>query len=121
MSDTGAERGRAMTDGAMDGTVAIVTGASQGIGEAVARRFAEEGARLVISDLTGEVHAVAESIARQFSASGVVGVVTDVTDPAACDVLVAEAVGRHGSLGVLAHATAILQRKGPTVDLEPEE
>jgi NAD(P)-dependent dehydrogenase (short-subunit alcohol dehydrogenase family) len=37
-------------DHGVTGKVVIVTGASQGIGEATARRFAEEGARLVLSD-----------------------------------------------------------------------
>jgi NAD(P)-dependent dehydrogenase (short-subunit alcohol dehydrogenase family) len=46
-------------DHGVTGKVVIVTGASQGIGEATARRFAEEGARLVLSDSTAEVVGVA--------------------------------------------------------------
>jgi 3-oxoacyl-[acyl-carrier protein] reductase len=47
----------------LEGKVAIVTGAAQGIGEAYARRFAAEGARVVVADLNEEKGpAVAESI-----------------------------------------------------------
>jgi len=39
--------------GRLDGKVAVVTGAGSGIGRAAARRFAEEGARLVVADISG--------------------------------------------------------------------
>jgi NAD(P)-dependent dehydrogenase (short-subunit alcohol dehydrogenase family) len=96
-----------------DGKVAVVTGASQGIGEAVARLFAEQGMRLVLSDLGGDVRPIADDIARTYPESGAAAVVTDITDPQACDALIATAMARHGGVDVLAHATAIPQRKAP--------
>jgi NAD(P)-dependent dehydrogenase (short-subunit alcohol dehydrogenase family) len=83
--------------------------------------FAAEGMRLVMTDLKGDVLPVAEDIARRYPSSGAIGVVTEVSDPAACDALISAAVGRHGGVDVLAHATAIPQQKGPTAELTAEE
>ncbi|WP_115865697.1 SDR family oxidoreductase [Halorussus litoreus] len=55
----------------MDGQTAVVTGASRGIGEAVARRFASEGARVVIcARERDEIDAVAEAIAEDAADDG---------------------------------------------------
>ena len=107
--------------GALAGKSAIVTGASQGIGEAVAWLFAEQGARLVLSETTDGAARVASSITAQHPESDPVAVVTDVTDPGSVDALVSAALQRHGSLDVLADATAVGQTPGPTVDLDPGE
>ena len=62
--------------------VAIVTGAASGIGRAIARRFAEEGARVVIADLNADA---AQATAAEFAAAGLtaISVAMDVTDEAA--------------------------------------
>jgi NAD(P)-dependent dehydrogenase (short-subunit alcohol dehydrogenase family) len=109
--------------GSLTGKTAVVTGASQGIGRAVSRRFAQAGARLVLSELAedsaGELRAVAVGIAADYPDSHAVSAITDVTDPPACDALIALAIEQHGGLDVLAHATAVGQRIGPTVELTP--
>ncbi len=74
---------------------AIVTGAGQGIGEAVARAFAAEGAEVVVAEKNAATGAaVAAAIGGHFIA-------TDVTDKAAVEALRAETVRRLGGIDVL--------------------
>ena len=63
----------------LDGKVAVVTGAAQGIGETYAKALAEEGARVVVSDIADPSRVVDEIT----SAGGeAVGRIADVTDDA---------------------------------------
>jgi NAD(P)-dependent dehydrogenase (short-subunit alcohol dehydrogenase family) len=80
--------------------VAIVTGASKGIGKAIARAFATEGAKVVIASRSrGELEAVASEIA---GAGGVAfPVATDVTVEADVVNLFRTAAHRHGRLDIL--------------------
>ena len=105
----------------MSDQVVIVTGASQGIGEATARRFAAGGARVVLSDVTASVNDAAKAIAETFPASAAVGVVTDVTSADACDALIATAISQFGRLDVLAIATATFQQRTPVATTSPDD
>src|SRR3954453_16864423 len=81
--------------------VALVTGASKGIGKGIARALAAEGANVVIS---ARGHAALETTAAELKSGGwgkVAAVVADVTKAADCVRLVEETVSRFGKLHVL--------------------
>jgi 3-hydroxybutyrate dehydrogenase len=80
--------------------VAIITGAASGIGKEIARRFAEEGARVVIADLTFRA---AEATVAEFASAGhtALAVAMDVSDEAAVEAGVAAAVAAFGKVDVL--------------------
>jgi len=86
--------------GRLRGSRILLTGASEGIGRALAQDLAARGARLV---LAARDPVRLESIAAQCRASGAEAhaVPTDVSDPAACAALVAAAIARLGGLDVL--------------------
>ncbi|HEY1689770.1 MAG TPA: 3-oxoacyl-ACP reductase FabG [Solirubrobacteraceae bacterium] len=86
--------------------VALVTGAGQGIGRAIALRLAREGATVVVNDLTAAAcqQAVAEIKAAGGSASGAPA---DVTDPAQAEQAVQAALDAHGSLEILVNNAGV--------------
>ena len=83
--------------------VVVITGAASGIGEGAARRFAEEGATLVLGDIdTGALDKLAGEL------GGIVETrETDVTDRAACEVLVEAAIDRFGRIDVLVNDAGV--------------
>lgn len=85
-----------------DRRVAIVTGAAQGIGEAIARRIAADDVTLVIADRNEEKgRAVAESLGGMF-------VATDVSDPEAVQRMVDAVVAAYGRIDVLVNDAAVV-------------
>jgi NAD(P)-dependent dehydrogenase (short-subunit alcohol dehydrogenase family) len=85
------------------GRVCIVTGAAQGIGEACARRFAREGAKVVIADIADERgQALAQELAGTF-------VHCDVGDKAQVDAVVASTIKAHGRIDVLVNNAGIFK------------
>jgi NAD(P)-dependent dehydrogenase (short-subunit alcohol dehydrogenase family) len=97
-----------------DDKIVLVTGATSGIGDAVARRFAEAGATLVLSGRNAER---GEALARDIGAHFMAG---DLTDPAFADRLVAETVDRHGRIDVLVNNAGIVYRR-TVADMSDEE
>ena len=86
--------------GRVEGRVAVVTGAGQGIGRAAAERLAAEGARVVGGDIDASI-LERTVIALQKAGAPFVGVVGDVTEPDAAKQLVETAVERFGRIDIL--------------------
>ena len=101
-----------------DGRTVVITGAAGGIGAAVARRFAADGATLVLGDL----NAVAlETLAGELAALTIVhGLTCDVSVPADCENLMTTAVDDAGRIDVLVN-TAGVWTEGPSENATEED
>jgi NAD(P)-dependent dehydrogenase (short-subunit alcohol dehydrogenase family) len=95
--------------GTLDGKVAIITGAAQGLGAAHARVLAGQGARLVLNDLGDAVEDVAEEV----RAAGGEAVThrQSVSDWTAAKELIDQAVDTYGDLHILVNNAGILRDK----------
>ena len=93
-----------MQQGRFTGIVVLVTGAGHGIGRAVAERFGQEGARVVVNDVAPTADAAAEAIAA--AGAEAIGVVADVSNKADVDRLFDTALERFGDVNVLVTAPA---------------
>ncbi len=83
--------------------VVVITGAASGIGEGAARRFAEEGAILVLGDIdTGALGRLAAELGGTVETRE-----TDVTDRATCEALVEAAIDRFGRIDVLVNDAGV--------------
>jgi len=88
--------------------VAIVTGAGQGLGEALARRLCAEGARVVVADVNG---AAAEGVAHSLRGDGAqaLGLEANVTDEAAVQAMIERSVAEWGALDILVANAGVLR------------
>ena len=106
--------------GKLDGRVAIVTGAAQGIGAAYAKRLAGEGAKIVVADVRDPAPTVA---AIKAAGGQALGHITDVSDAKATQAAVAEAVKTFGKLDILVNNAGLFadERRGSLLDLPNDE
>jgi 3-oxoacyl-[acyl-carrier protein] reductase len=88
--------------------VAIVTGAAQGIGKAVATLLSEHGVRLIVNDISAES---AKATARAICASGyeAVPVIADVTNHAAVEDLIQECISAFSRIDILVNNAGVLR------------
>lgn len=96
--------------------VVIVTGAAGGLGQAISRRLAADGFRVLMTDIDGD--AVAR--AAEATPGEIASLAIDVRDPARFEAAFAAAAARWGGVGVLVN-NAALTRTTPLFDISPEE
>jgi NAD(P)-dependent dehydrogenase (short-subunit alcohol dehydrogenase family) len=99
---------------ALEDKVAIVTGASSGIGRATARLFAEEGARVVVSARRQQE---LDDLVAEIGAGAAVAHAGDIREEACAEALVALAVGTFGGLDVAFNNAGSLGEMGPVTEL----
>lgn len=88
--------------------VAIITGSGQGIGEAIARRFSAEGAKVVIDDIVQErIDRVTEDLKAE--GADVLGVNADVSNYSQVDMLIQKTLKAFGTVDILVNNAGIIR------------
>ena len=92
----------------LEGKICIITGAAQGIGQATALKFAQEGANVIVCDMK---QAAVDAVVKQCEALGAtaLGFVMDVTQRERVDAVVAQVKQRFGRIDVLVNNAGITQ------------
>ncbi|HVK04080.1 MAG TPA: sorbitol-6-phosphate dehydrogenase [Armatimonadaceae bacterium] len=104
----------------LEGKSAVVTGAAQGLGEAIARRLAVEGCDVVLTDVNAEkVEAAAAAIAKDTGRKAI-GLKADVTSEADNAEVVRRAVEAFGKLDVFVSNAGIL-KAGDVTEFAPDD
>ena len=106
--------------GLLEQRVAFITGGASGIGEGTARRFAQEGASVVLADVQNEQ---GERVRSEIEAAGgqALYVECDVSDPTSVEAAINAAVERFGKLDIVFANAGINGVWTPVDELQPEE
>lgn len=104
----------------LEGRTAIITGAGTGIGEAIAKRFAFDGAHVLVNGLSNDpVEAVAHEI--RTSGGTAVAFAGDISDADTAAACVRTALDHFGRLDVLINNAAVFQVTGEHQNIEPDD
>ncbi|WBH18003.1 SDR family NAD(P)-dependent oxidoreductase [Sphingomonas radiodurans] len=105
------------------GRTVIVTGSGKdkGLGQAILRRFADEGANCVVSDRVIDDEAMAVADGLRATGATVAAIACDVSDPAQCTALVAEADRLFGGVDVFVNNAGIGFMMKPFLDVDPAD
>lgn len=96
----------------LEGKCVVVTGAGSGFGEGIARRFAEEGAKVLVSDIdAAKAQAVADDIGTEF-------VRADVSLSADVAAMMQRAVDAFGGLDIIVNNAGVAQLNQPMLDVD---
>jgi len=100
----------------LNGKVAIITGAGQGIGRAIAKRFAAEGASLAVISRSNNIYETAAGIK-----TPVLTIKGDVSNQDHISSLINQTVDRFGGIDILVNNAAVLGPIGPLVENKPSQ
>ncbi len=103
----------------LEGKVAIVTGGGSGFGDGIAKRFAEEGAKVVVADINAEA---GQSVARQISQSGgaATAIACDVANRDDVAILVKGTLATYGKLDILVNNAGMPQINQPMLQVDED-
>ena len=103
----------------LEDKVAVITGSASGIGKAIAKLFAKEGASVIISDLNEDG---ALQVVKEIEADGgkAKAVVANVTKQADIDNMIDQAVSTYGSLDILVNNAGIMDNMMPAAEVTDE-
>ncbi|WP_311029911.1 SDR family oxidoreductase [Mesorhizobium koreense] len=98
----------------LKGKVAVITGAASGFGEGMAKRFAQEGAKVVVADLNASG---ADRVAGEIGAAAV-ACKADVSNRADVDAMVKLAIDRFGRLDIMVNNAGYTHRNGDMLKVD---
>ena len=96
----------------LDGRTALITGGSKGLGLAMAQKFAESGANVVLAARDAATLAAAEAEINATHQGAAKAIPTDVTDPEACKALYVGACAQYGQVDILVNNAGVYGPKG---------
>ena len=97
--------------------IAVITGAASGIGKAIAMTYAQQGAKLVITDINLDgVEAVAQEITKKGGQA--VAIKTDVAKKSDIDAMIDLAIDKYGKLDILVNNAGIMDNMQPVDEID---